>query len=48
VGEKMKNLKLLCEIMSENPKCHMHIPQSKKNIYVLKHHHPKHLREKTK
>jgi len=35
VGEKMKNLKLLCKIMSENPKCHMHIPQFKKNIYVL-------------
>jgi hypothetical protein len=35
VGEKMKNLKLLCETTSENPKCHMHIPQSRKNIYVL-------------
>ncbi len=31
----MKNLKLLCDTTRENPKCHMHIPQSKKNIYVL-------------
>jgi len=21
--------------MNENPKCHMHIPQSRKNIYML-------------
>jgi hypothetical protein len=35
VGEKMKNSRLLCKTMNENPKCHMHIPQSRKNIYVL-------------
>ncbi len=25
----------MCEATSENPKCHMHIPQLKKGIYVL-------------
>jgi hypothetical protein len=25
----------LCKTMNENPKCHLHIPQPKKGIYVL-------------
>jgi len=36
VGEKMKKvIKLLCETTSENPKCHLHIPQPRRGIYVL-------------
>jgi hypothetical protein len=35
-GERIKKIiKPLCKIMSENPKCHLHIPQLKKGIYVL-------------
>jgi hypothetical protein len=29
-----KEIKHLCK-MSENPKCHLHIPQLRKGIYVL-------------
>jgi hypothetical protein len=36
VGEMMKKvIRPLCETMNENPKCHLHIPQSRKGIYVL-------------
>jgi hypothetical protein len=36
VGEIMKKIiRLLCVTMSENPKCHLHIPQPMKGIYVL-------------
>jgi hypothetical protein len=35
-GEKMKKvIKPLCKRTSENPKCHLHIPQPRKGIYVL-------------
>jgi len=35
-GEKTKKvIKPLCKITSDNPKCHLHIPQPKKGIYVL-------------
>ncbi len=30
-----KVIRLLCKIMSENFKYHMHIPQLKKGIYVM-------------
>jgi hypothetical protein len=34
--EKVKKvIKPLSKITSENPKCHMHIPQPRKVIYVL-------------
>jgi hypothetical protein len=34
--EKMKKvIKPLSKITSENPKCHLHIPQPRKGIYVL-------------
>jgi hypothetical protein len=36
LGEKTKKvIKPLGEIMNENPKCHLHIPQPKKGIYLL-------------
>jgi hypothetical protein len=35
VGEKMKKIKFICKTTSENPNCHMYIPQSRNNIYVL-------------
>jgi hypothetical protein len=36
LGEKTKKvIKPLGEAMSENPKCHLHIPQPRKGIYVL-------------
>ncbi len=31
---------------SENPKCHLHIPQFKKGIHVCEHHCPRHPRKK--
>jgi hypothetical protein len=32
----MKKVKRpLCDTTSENPKCHLHIPQPRKGIYVL-------------
>jgi hypothetical protein len=35
-GEKTKKvIRPLDEIMSENPKCHLHIPQPRNDIYVL-------------
>jgi hypothetical protein len=37
VGERTKRvIKLLNETTSENSKCHLHIPQLLKNIYMLK------------
>jgi hypothetical protein len=36
MGERLnKIIKLLCITMSENPKCHLHIPQPRKGIYAL-------------
>jgi hypothetical protein len=35
-GEKTKKIiRPLKKTTSENPKCHLHIPQSRKGIYVL-------------
>ncbi len=35
-GERTKKvIRPLCETMNENPKCHLHIPQPRKGIYVL-------------
>jgi hypothetical protein len=34
-GKRKKVIKLLSETMNESPKKHLHIPQSKKGIYVL-------------
>jgi hypothetical protein len=47
LGEKMKKvIKPLGETTNENPKCHLHIPQPKKNILCVEHHHPRHPRKK--
>ncbi len=36
MGEKAKKvIRPLDETMSENPKCHLHIPQPRNDIYVL-------------
>jgi hypothetical protein len=40
-----KIIRLISETMSENPKSHLHIPQSKKNLCV-EHHHPKYFGKK--
>ncbi len=34
-GKNEESNKALCQTTSENPRCHLHIPQLKKNIYVL-------------
>jgi len=35
-GQRIKKiLKPMCKITNENPKCYLHIPQPRKDIYVL-------------
>jgi hypothetical protein len=35
MGVKNEVIRPLCETTNENPKCHLHIPQPRKGIYVL-------------
>jgi hypothetical protein len=34
-GKNKKVIRPWAEIMNDNPKCHLHIPQFRKDIYVL-------------